>query len=163
MKNTSFVLLTAILSIVVIQACKKNKADKAADKELFDELTQSGYSYYQGGNILSGVSPSPHGAFKLRFNSIAQAALDTTGELPTGASFPNESIIVKELYSGSNLVLYAVMKKDPSNKNAGNGWLWAEYETDGSTVFSISKKGSSCTSCHSGSPNRDLTRTFDLH
>jgi hypothetical protein len=55
------------------------------------------------------------------------------------------------------------MKKDPSNGNAGSGWVWAEFKTDGSASFSTGKKGDGCISCHSGLPNRDLTRTFDLH
>ena len=55
------------------------------------------------------------------------------------------------------------MKKDPSNGNAGSGWVWAEFKTDGSAAFSTSKKGDGCISCHSNNPNRDLTRTFDLH
>jgi len=59
--------------------------------------------------------------------------------------------------------LYAVMKKDPSNGNAGNGWIWAEFETNGTVKTSVSAKGSACISCHSGTPNRDLIRTFDLH
>ena len=82
---------------------------------------------------------------------------------PAGNTFPSGSIIVKEVTSGGSVSLYAVMKKDPGNDNAGNGWLWGEYNPDGSTAFSVSKKGDGCISCHSGSPNRDLVRTFDLH
>ena len=150
-------------SVVAMQSCKKNKTDTDADNALYSEITGSGYSYYQSGNILPGVSPSPHGSFKLRFNATAVSALDSTGELPTGNNFPTGSIIVKEVYDGSNISLYAVMKKDPSNGNAGSGWVWAEFHPDGSAAFSTGKKGDGCISCHNGSPNRDLTRTFDLH
>ncbi|OFX48916.1 MAG: hypothetical protein A2046_08015 [Bacteroidetes bacterium GWA2_30_7] len=163
MKKKIIAIGLIVTSIVTIQSCKKDKADKDADKELYSEITAGGYSYYQNGTLLSGVSPSPHGSFKLRFNATASAALDSTGELPTGSSFSTGSIIVKEIFSGSSINLYAVMKKDPSNGNAGSGWVWAEFKTDGSAAFSTSKKGDGCISCHSGSPNRDLTKTFDLH
>lgn len=163
MKKTILTIGLIVTAIVTIQSCKKDKADTDADNALYSEATASGYSYYQSGNLLSGVSPSPHGSFKLRFNPTALAVLDSTGELPAGNSFPTGSIIVKEIFSGSNLDLYAVMKKDPSNDNAGSGWVWAEFHTDGSAAFSTAKKGDGCINCHSGSPNRDLTRTFDLH
>ena len=162
MKQLVASILVAIYLLLVF-SCKKDKTDTDADEALYNEVKASGYSYYQSGNILPGASSSPHGSFKLRFNSVAQTVLDSTGELPTGVSFPTGSIIVKEVYDGSSLHLYAVMKKDPSNENAGSGWLWAELNTDGSTEFSTGKKGDGCVSCHSNTPNRDLTRTFDLH
>lgn len=163
MKKSPVVFIATFISILVVQSCKKDKTDPDADNALYSEITASGYTYYQNGNVLSGVAPSPHGSFKLRFNSTATAALDSTGELPAGNKFPTGSILVKELYSGSDISLYVVMKKDPSNANAGSGWVWAEFKTDGSVAFSITKKGDGCISCHSGSPNRDLTRIFDLH
>lgn len=146
--------------IVLVQSCKK---DRKLDEELYGEISGSGFTYFQNGNMLTGVSPSPHGSFKLRFNSIALAALDSTGELPVGSMFPEGSIIVKEIFSGSSINQYAVMKKDPSHENAGESWVWAEFKPDGDVTFSSSKKGDGCISCHSGTPNRDLTRTFDLH
>ena len=165
MNKTIITICTIIATIIIIQACTNDKADTKpdADKVLYNEATTGGFNYYQNGILLPVVSPSPHGSFKLRFNSTAFSALDNTGELPTGNSFPTGSIIVKEIYNGSNIILYAVMKKDPSNENAGSGWLWAEFKPDGSLAFSTSTKGDGCIGCHSGLPNRDLTRTFDLH
>ncbi len=125
----------------------------------------SGYTYYIGTpGITAGEGNSTHGFERVRLNSIAQTALDSLGKLP-GASFPAGSIIVKEIYPSAtgSLSLYAVMKKDASNSSAGSGYLWAEFKPDGSTTFSISKKGDGCISCHSNSTNRDLVRTFDLH
>ena len=154
----------AFLAILMIQSCETDKLESTnSDAELFNRVTQGGYVYYQGGGILPGVSPSPHGAFKLRFNATAFAALDSSGELPAGNSFPTGSILVKELFSGGNLSQYAVMNKDPANANAGNGWVWAEFSASGSVVNSTSNKGSGCISCHSSSPARDLVKTFDLH
>ncbi|CAN5429045.1 hypothetical protein BH11BAC1_BH11BAC1_12950 [soil metagenome] len=163
MKIYPFTISVVILFIVFVAACKKDSQDDNADSALFNEVHANGYSYYQSGVTLTGAPESPHGSFKLRFNGTALAALDSTGELPSGETFPNGSILVKEIYNGNDLDLYAVMKKDPSNGNAGSGWIWAEFKTDGSASFSTGKKGDGCISCHSGGLNRDLVRTFDLH
>lgn len=163
-KNLSLAVLTIASIIITIQSCKKDKVESVdGDSDLYNEIAAGGFTYYQNAALLSAAGASPHGSFKLRFNATAQAALDSTGELPSGGTFPTGSIIVKEVHAGGSINLYAVMKKDPSNSNAGSGWLWGEYKTDGSTAFSISKKGDGCISCHSGAENRDLTQTFVLH
>ena len=64
--------------------------------------------------------------YKLRFNSVALQALDSNGELPENASFPKGSVLVKEVYRNSVLIVLAVIKKAPTDANAGDGWLWAE-------------------------------------
>ena len=164
MKHTSIVISVALAVIIVFQSCRNDKSDISADEILYNESTADGYTYYMAGSILSPAAPSPHGSFKLRFNATAMEALNSgTGELPAGSSFPKGSIIVKDVYTNGSLSLYAVMKKDPSNSNAGSGWLWAEYKTNGVPILSTGNKGDGCINCHSGSPNRDLTRTFDLH
>jgi hypothetical protein len=162
MKKTSFVFLAVMSLVFVFHSCKKDVTTND-DVELFSELSKIGYSFYQGGNILPAAGSSPHGSFKLRFNDIAQTVLDSTGELPIGSSFPTGSVLVKEIYTGTNLDLYAVIQKKPLSSNSKNGWLWAEYNTDGSAIISLSENGSSCTSCHSQTQNRDFTLTFDLH
>ena len=100
----------------------------------------------------------------MHINSIAQSALDSTGKLPAGNSFPSGSVIVKEVYSSASgsINLYAVMKKDPANAVSGSGFHWAEFKVDGSASFSTGKKGDGCIGCHSNSSNRDLIRIFDL-
>ncbi len=163
MKKYILIIASSIALAISFQACRNDKVETDLVNNLFEESTASGLTFYKNGALLNGVSPSPHGAFKLRFNAIAQTVLDTAGELPSGSSFPNGSLIVKEVYSGGAISLIAIMKKDPANDYAGNGWLWAEFNPDGSTAFGIEKKGDGCISCHSGTPNRDLTRTFDLH
>ena len=163
-KKSTLIILTIASIFITLQSCKKDKDESVdGDSALYNEITAGGYTYFQNSALLSAAGASPHGSFKLRFNATAQAALDSTGELPVGGTFPTGSIIVKEVHSGGSINLYAVMKKDPSNANAGSGWLWGEYKTDGSTAFSISKKGDGCISCHSGATNRDLTQSFDLH
>lgn len=157
---TALVLFAVVLTA---QSCGDNEATKNLDGELFTESTASTLEYYQNGDVLSAAAPSPHGAFKLSYNATAAAALDSTGELPVGASFPTGSLIVKEVQTNGALSLLAIMKKDPNHEQAAEGWLWAEYDPDGSVVISVSKKGKQCTSCHGGSPNRDFVRTYDLH
>lgn len=152
-----FVALLILTALVF--SCKKRKLNSS----LYEEAKASGLSYYKGKDtIWSAKGGSPHGPFKLKFNSTAVSALGSDGKLPNGASFPNGSLIVKEVYSGSSITLYAIMKKE-SSKYAGNGWLWAEFEPNGDTKYSVSKKGVECTGCHSNSGNRDYTRSFDLH
>ena len=162
---TMFIILVAIIASV--QSCKKDDEGTSTDTNLFNEISStSGYTYYVGTpGITPGTGNSPHGFERVRFNSTAQAALDSTGKLPVGASFPTGSIIVKEIYSSStgSINLYAIMKKEPNNSSSGSGYLWAEIKPDASVTFSTSKKGDGCISCHSGSANRDLVRTFDLH
>ena len=151
--------------VIVIYSCTSSETPTPSpqdpDAALFAEVVASGYTYYQAGAALPGMGP--HGDIKIRFNATAAGALDGTGELPVGNSFPTGSILVKEVHNGSTLTLYAVMKKDPSNSNAGSGWLWAEYLPSGGVIASVKDKGANCVSCHSLTPNRDLSRAFDLH
>jgi len=167
MKSTLIKIAVIITVVFAINSCKDDDDDQpappSADKSLYDAVVAAGYTYYQGGNTLPPASPSPHGSFKLRFNATAQAALDSTGELPVGNTFPTGSILVKDVYAGGSLALFAVMRKDPANANAGSGWLWAEYNIDGTVITSLTSKGSGCVSCHSSADNRDLVKTFDLH
>ena len=70
------------LFIAATQSCKKdNSASPADDNALFTLVGQSGYTYYVGTpGITAGTGNSPHGFERVRFNAIAQAALDSTGK-----------------------------------------------------------------------------------
>ena len=167
MKRYVTIAITLFLFISLSQSCKKkDEVSIDDDNALFALVGQSGYAYYVGTpGITAGVGNSPHGFERVRFNATAKAALDTTGKLPSGSSFPTGSVIVKEIYTSAtgSLNLFAVMKKDPSSSVSGSGYQWAEFTPDGGATFSTGKKGNGCISCHSGSGNRDLVRTFDLH
>jgi cytochrome c553 len=157
-----------VIVVMLLKSCVDHDISdpdyvNATDESLFDEANSQGYTYYQSGNTIAPAAQSPHGIFRLRFNSTAFQALDATGELPAAASFPMGSVIVKEVYANPNRTILAVMKRAPADVNAGDGWLWAEYALDGTAVVGIDSKGGSCVSCHNDSPNRDLVRTFDLH
>lgn len=167
--NSAYKLLLAGLScLILFKSCTNHDIEDpsivdATDSSLFAEIEQSGYTYYQNGDMISAASQSPHGPFRLRFNSIALSALDNAGVLPPNGRFPSGSIVVKETYRNSNFDVFAVMKKAPTDNNAGNGWLWAEYQINGGIAVSLQEKGGRCINCHTETPNRDLVRTFDLH
>lgn len=136
------------------------------DSYLFSEISTKSFTYYSGTPIITAArGNSPHGFIRIKFDSIAFSVLDAGQNLPNGKSFPNGSLIVKEVYSTINdsLTFYAVMKKNPSSSVSGNGYEWAEFRSNGKTYFSTGKKGVGCISCHAGGSNRDLVRTFDLH
>lgn len=158
------VLLFLGSGILLLAACQHEPDGAAVDGQLFREATADGFTYYVGTpGITAPDGASAHGPFRVRFNAIAQAALDSTGKLPPGSSFPEGAMIVKDIYEGSDLVLYAIMKKDPTSPLAGSGWLWAELGTDGAVDFSAGKMGDGCIGCHSEGLQRDLVRVFDLH
>jgi len=164
-----FKFLTAtIIVVILLKSCVYHDLSDpeivdATDASLFDEANESGYTYYQSGNTIAAAAQSPHGMFRLRFNSIAFQALDASGELPEDGRFPNGSVVVKESYVNGTLNILSVIKKSPTDPNAGDGWVWAEYQIDGTPAVSIEGNGNFCTGCHNDTPNRDLVRTFDLH
>lgn len=112
--------------------------------------------------ITRSSQPHPESRALVRYNTHAATQLDAAGKVRSGASFPDSSIIVKELFNGSTLVTYAVMIKLRGSASAGpGGWIWAEYGPTGSVKFSTASRGSACTSCHVVGP--DYTRMNDSH
>jgi hypothetical protein len=167
--SMGFPKLLALLVIVFIGCFScvyddlsvSNKSE--SDSLLLVTLNENGYSYFQGGKTLSPAAASPHGDYKLRFNETASSALDASGKLPLNGTFPEGSVIVKEVYSGNVINVLAVMKKSSGDVNAAKGWIWAELTPTGEVYFSVKQRGSGCVSCHSDTPNRDLVRSFDFH
>lgn len=166
------VMLFIVTATFVFSNCENDSEDnpgpdpnpKTPDQSLFELVKDKNFAYYKGENkVLPAAGGSPHGSFKLRFNDKALAALDATGKLPAGATFPDSSIVLKEVYTGNTLTLLVPMMRARSNANSGGGWIWGEYSPDGSVIYSVTSKGGACVSCHSNSPNRDLVRSFDLH
>lgn len=154
------IFFATVLIFVLVPSCKKKKLNDG----LFEEATASNLEFYLGvDSVFSPAGGSPHGNFKLRFNSKATSVFDVDGKIPAGSTFPDGSLIVKEAFTGQGNMLYAVMKKDSKSKFSADGWLWAEYKPDGTVINNVKEKGASCTSCHSATPNRDHVRSFDLH
>lgn len=155
-----FLFFGTILTGVFLSCTKdvaKNPTLAFSDKALYDScLNVSAFVYYKNNaaNIYSGTN-GPHGAFKLRFNQRANTALTDNGKLPLGKTFPNGSMIVKEVQS-SGLFAFMYKKED--------AWLWGEANADGSTVFSVHKNPqAACVSCHSQSGQRDLAVSFHFY
>lgn len=149
----------ALLSLILF-SCRNDRSLPGIlnDQYLFSITKDTtGHSWYQNGNTLSAGGNSPHGSFKLRFNQKAVSVLNGQLELSPSGVFPDSSLIVKEIYSGTTLQLYAMMYKFNSE------WYWAEYDVTGNPVYSIGGQGAACIPCHSQAPHRDFVRTFDLH
>jgi len=166
MKYRYLLVLLLFSSITFLSQCEKDEADPSGidDDTFFAMVQNNNFVYYKGSSaLLNAAADSPHGSFKLRFNAKAASVLDASGKLPSGAKFPDSSIVLKEVYSGNTLQLLVPMMKFPSHNKSASGWLWAEYGPSGKVVYALKKKGSTCTSCHGGSTNRDLVRSFDLH
>lgn len=112
--------------------------------------------------IVRSSAPHPESHALVRYNARAAAQLDAAGKVRTGASFPDSSIIVKELSNGSTVSTYAVMMKLNGSTSAGpGGWIWAEFGPTGAVKFSTASRGSACTSCHVA--GTDYTRMNDSH
>lgn len=150
-----------VVSLVLIYCTKKQGTNPSLafnDAALLDSCKQSNYRYYKNDSatLLSGAA-GPHGTFKLRFNAIASAALTDNGKLPLGKVFPEGSMLIKDVYSGGAVSLYAFMYK-----KAGS-WLWAEVKPSGQVLYSVAKNPGVCTGCHSQSGNRDLAVSFNFY
>lgn len=142
----------------------------SSDGELFSHITRvdpfSTYNLFP--NVDSATSGTLNGStahqplVSVRLNGIATNTLQN-GRFPAGSSFPDGSVIFKQIISGGQTSLYAVMYKDAANPLAGNGWLWAEFYPDGSPFISLARKGANCTACHSREQGlqHDLVRTFE--
>ena len=142
-----------------------------SDSAFFTFVTQtqpfSGYAPFPnlsiGGDGTLPASSAHQPLIRVTLNAAAAGALQN-GRLPPGTTFPDGSVIFKEVLSSPGVVsVYAVMHKDRTNTNAGSGWLWAEYRPDGGVVFSMTNKGSACTGCHSlaQGPQNDFVRIFE--
>ena len=159
------VVMCAVAAMLLVGACKKVSNE---DGQLFDRVrTTNGFTYYQNDfQYLSSSAQSGHNhpLFRVRFNSVAQAALDSSGKLPHDSVFPSGSLIVKELYDDNSgtIKLLAIMEKVSLNSPSGSKWTWAEYEPKGTVKVSLFDKGAQCISCHNTPDNRDFVRTFDL-
>lgn len=152
----------AISLLFALFSCTKDIAKNPdlafSNKALYDSCrNDAAFNYYKNINQVFQVVPnsnSPHGAFKLKFNKIAFAALTDNSKLPVGEKFPEGSMVVKEVQSNG---LYALMYKHH------NSWLWAEINNDGTTAYSVNKDPSVCTSCHNQSGQRDLVVSFNYY
>jgi hypothetical protein len=150
-----------LLGVCLLTSCKKDKVLAGTDKELFDMAkTTAGFVWYKNSSALldkSGGSGHPQPFLKTRYNAIAATQLDTTGKIIAGSTFPEGSLIVKELYdNATKLGRYAILYKKSASEDAdSNGWIWGYIDADGSVAVPASQKGTSCINCHSQADNID--------
>jgi hypothetical protein len=159
MKATRYYIATiAALALLLVLRCTKDEGRNPSlaygDAALLDSCKQTYHSFYKNDPTLLSGAHGPHGTFKLRFNAVAVKALTDSCRLPETKLFPEGSLIIKDVYSGSDLSLYAFMYKRSGK------WLWAEIEPSGSVHHGVNGKESVCTGCHSQNCNRDLVLSF---
>jgi hypothetical protein len=167
MRNLS---ITLILISVNFFSCVSDKVEGpvVSDATLFD-LAQSVTSFTYFKNSLDTLRTDPAAAHsnyvRIRFNPKAREAMNSDVSGLTSPVFPDESMIVKEVYAveGGPLIEFAIMYKLHNASNSASGWVWAEIFPDGTPVYSSSQKGDICTGCHSSGDHSDLVRTFALH
>ena len=147
-----------------------NSAAIASDAALFKLVSQTepfgSYSLFPNADAVTrgtlNGSTAHQPMVRVSMNAKALAALQN-GKLPSGGTFPDGSIIFKEVQTNGATMIYVVLYKDSSNPRAGNGWLWAEFSPSGSVAYSIDGRGAACTGCHSleQGPKNDFVRTFE--
>jgi hypothetical protein len=147
-------------------------APVTTDAALFRLVTQgepfTGYALFPNADEFAtgrlNGSEAHNPLVRVSVNPRAMSGL-SGGRLAAGATFPDGSVVFKELRSNASTPAgaYAVMYKDGTNPLAGNGWLWAEFNANGSTLYSISNRGAACTGCHQRErgPQNDSVRTFE--
>jgi len=167
-KSVKIVLFSAILALTVMGYVFLINSDEPEDKMLFNWInSETGYKYYKNDSAIIPTSEETERAhdnfMRTRLNKKALSVLDSGGKLPDGKSFPDSSIIVKEIYSDKNNLspdILAVMVKLRGDKNSGKDWLWAEYSPSGETEYSVTKKGKVCIKCHQRGD--DYVRILDI-
>ncbi|MFL5752935.1 MAG: cytochrome P460 family protein [Bacteroidia bacterium] len=155
----------SILFAIIVYSCTKDKG-AISGSVLTDDLlitmakdTSGKFLYANGAGATTFTSDPAHNSrpYSLRMNKKAHDACTAGGKLPNGATFPDSSMLVKELRNSvSNLVeQYAVIYK------MNGSWKWGEYKPDGSVDKKITDDSNFCTSCHTST--RDNVWTFDVH
>ena len=169
------IFISAIPLLLITISCADEATNdpgggSTPDATLFTQVTQTdpftSYTLFPNADsVTSGTlngSTAHQPLVRVSMNATALSALqgDT---LPAGTRFPNGSIVFKEIITGGQTTLYAVIRKDTANAWAGNGWLWAEYYPDGRVAISVEGGGSACVSCHSREQGvqNDYVRTFE--
>ena len=158
--NTLFLIFIMSTIVLTLDACKKNKV-AGIDQELYDLSKEtSGFTWYKNSSaFLNKSAGSGHSQplLRTRYNAVAATMLDASGKVMEGITFPEGSLIVKELNENSStLERYAILYKKSDSEDAdANGWVWGYLEDDGKVIQPASDKGSSCISCHSQADNID--------
>jgi hypothetical protein len=151
-----------ILPLFLMLACAKKvgtNPDLAySDLSLLDSARNTNHTYYKNdpAQVLNAAGNSPHGSFKLRFNSVAFKALTDNNKLPVNGKFPEGSLVIKDVLVNGTIGVYAYMFK------RNGAWLWGEAQSDGKFLYT-QNNAAVCTGCHGQAGNRDLVLSFNYH
>ena len=164
-------ILLSVLISFFITSCTNDKEEGVyiSDATLFNlSKIFTSFTYYKNkkDTFLKADRFSPHKSFvRIRFNPKAVSAMDSAMDKLLSPVFPDESMIVKEVYDtiGGPLKGYAIMYKLHSASNNGSGWVWSELYPDGNVSRPAALKGDECIFYHSLGVNSDLVKTFGLH
>jgi hypothetical protein len=166
--STSSILLVAGLMAAGCTDSSSPSANLPAevtDAQLYElQKPETGWTYYRlVSDTLMRAGNSAHpDRIVVRYNGEASTRLDAGGMVRADAQFPDSSLIVKDVFTGSTRTIIAYMFKLRAAPNAGpGGWVWAETKDDGTPFISSSTKGAACTPCHS--VGIDFTRMNDAH
>jgi hypothetical protein len=151
--------LFIVIAFMSLSSC--NKA-KGTDGDLLSMAKEtSTFTWYKNNDALLEESEgSAHGQPQLRtgYNPTAAGMLDSAFKVASGITFPDGSLIVKELYEGGEIDRWAILYKRSTHEHAdANGWVWGYINGNESVAAPASDKGQACISCHSQSGNIDMT------
>jgi hypothetical protein len=161
-KEPKIISLLLFLGVIfLVQACKKDEEAEGIDKELLDLASSTtGFKWYKNSAAFlskSSASAHPFSYLRTRYNATATVALDSSGKVIDSTLFPEGSLVVKELSNSiGGLDRYAILLKRSGSPHAdAQGWVWGYINKDKSVAESATKKGASCTGCHSQPGNID--------
>ena len=151
------VFIFLMLAGFLFSCSNDNQEQDNTDKDLYEMAKQTaGFQWYKNSDGLEAGTDSlgsQHGLpyFRARFNTEAATQLDGNGRVKEGATFPEGSLIVKELFDDTQtFAVYAVRLKMAGHKDAdAKGWVWGYLNADGSVREPASNKGNACITCHS--------------
>lgn len=155
---------------VVLSACKKEDEEDDDDSvtQTTDEfllemaIETSGFTWYKNSDALlpkSNGSGHQETHLRTRYNTTAATMLDSDGKVMSGITFPEGSLIVKELRNDlSEVLTYAILYKQAGHADAdADGWVWGYVRPSGEVRLAASEKGNGCRGCHSQSGSIDFT------
>lgn len=171
MKNYISILTVVLIGLcgTIFVSCVNNSLEPTTDMDLYDmSIAPSGFSWYNfSDSLLEKSDASGHSQpyLRTRYNNTAASMQDSNGKITPGLSFPDHSLIVKELFeTQSSRSAFAIMYKDEGHKLADStGWVWAILAQDGTVMVSATEKGTTCIHCHSQQGNIDNTLMTKYH
>lgn len=101
--NIFLAILGICVIVIILQSCKKDEPQpaKGIDLQLYEMAQETaGFTWYKNSDALlpkSSGSGHNYPLLRTRYNATAATQLDVDGKVSANASFPEESLVVKEL------------------------------------------------------------------